>query len=370
MTNPTPSPRIAVSGAGPGGLTCARVLQLHGFDVTVLELDASPDARPQGGTLDLHEEDGQVALKAAGLLDRFLELARPEGQEWRTLDAYSGRQLDVRVPPEGATERPEIDRGTLRSMLLESLAPGTVRWGKGVASAEPLEGGGCRVVFRDGSSEDFGLVVGADGAWSRVRAAISEAVPAYTGVTFVSTGFEDADVRHRALADRVGPGTMMARADGKGLCVQRNGGGYLDCAAMLRVPEEWRRDGFEDQAGVRAELLELYGDWHEDLRYVLRESERPLLRRPLYALPAPHEWRHVAGVTLLGDAAHLMPPLGVGANLAMLDGAELGLAVATAATPDEGVRAYESVMLPRSARYARECAEGLKTFLPEGGAMA
>ncbi|GAA0512393.1 hypothetical protein GCM10011581_02730 [Saccharopolyspora subtropica] len=57
-------------------------------------------------------------------------------------------------------------------------------------------------------------------------------------------------------------------------------------------------------------------------------------------------------MTLLGDAAHLMPPLGVGVNLAMLDACDLALALARSATIDEAVRAYEHTMLPRSTETA------------------
>lgn len=76
MTTP---PRIAIIGAGPGGLLCARVLQQRGLAVTVYDADASAEARNQGGTLDLHADTGQIALREAGLLDDFFALARPEG---------------------------------------------------------------------------------------------------------------------------------------------------------------------------------------------------------------------------------------------------------------------------------------------------
>src|SRR5690349_5398980 len=171
------TPRIAIAGAGLGGLTCARVLQLHGLsDVTVFERESSPDARQQGGTIDLHAGSGQEAIRAAGLFDEWRALARFEGQEQRKVD-HATAALIEHEPPEGDF-RPEIDRGQLRNLLLDSLTPGTVSWGLGISSAAP--GGG--VTFLDGSAATFDLVIGADGAWSRVRQTLSPAVPRYTGV--------------------------------------------------------------------------------------------------------------------------------------------------------------------------------------------
>ncbi|WP_231641432.1 NAD(P)/FAD-dependent oxidoreductase [Nocardia sp. NRRL S-836] len=205
------TPRIAIAGAGLGGLTCARVLQSHGFtDVTVFERESSPDARQQGGTIDLHAGSGQEAIRAAGLYDEWRALARFEGQEQRKVDHATAALVELE-PAEGDF-RPEIDRGQLRGLLLGSLAPGTVAWGRGIASAAPGE-----VTFLDGSTAAFDLVIGADGAWSRVRGAVSTAVPEYTGVLFV-------EVRHdgdEELLALTGQGTMVADDD-EGLMLWRS----------------------------------------------------------------------------------------------------------------------------------------------------
>ncbi|GAA4534796.1 FAD-dependent oxidoreductase [Amycolatopsis samaneae] len=361
------TPRVAIVGGGLGGLLCARVLQLHGRPVTVFEGEPSPEARGQGGTLDMHPETGQVALRAAGLLEKFQALSRPEGQEWRLLDHVTGAVLSGEIPDGGDEERPEIDRGRLRGLLLGSLRPGTVHWGHSVGGVTPHPDGTCQVRFREGGSEHFDLVIGADGAWSRVRPGVSDAVPAYTGVTFVETGLDDVDTRHPALAGLTGEGTMMAKAPGRGLFVQRNSGGHIRVYAALRVPEDWYVAGrldFADTEAVRADLLARYTGWDPALLGFLRGNDSGFVNRPLHALPAPHSWDHVPGVTLLGDAAHLMPPLGVGANLAMLDGAELAQALIAEPTVDDAVRAYESVMLPRAGELAKATAEGLGHLLP------
>ena len=364
--NSARDPRIAIVGAGPGGLTCARVLQQHGRSVTVFEREASADARPQGGTLDMHPDTGQAALGAAGLLDRFHALARPEGDEWRVLD-FATAALLAQQGPSADGGKPEIDRGQLRGLLLDSLAEGTVRWDRAVNGVTPLADGTCRLLFGDGAAEDFDLVVGADGAWSRVRPALSPAVPDYTGVTFLETGFDHCETRHPDLARLVGNGSMLAKGAGRTLVAQRNSNGRIRAYIALRAPKDWHvAAGIElgDQRAVRTHLLRMFDDWNESLRYILRNSDHGLINRPLFVLPAPHTWEHVPGLTLLGDAAHLMPPAGLGANLAMLDGADLAHAVVTESSVGDAVRAYESVMLPRSIEAATGCAKGLDHLVP------
>lgn len=342
---------IAIVGAGLGGLTCARVLQQHGRRVTVLEAEPSPESRSQGGTLDMHPDTGQEALRTAGLSEAFHELARPEGQQWRRFDP-DGSLVDDQFPDD---DRPEIDRGQLRRLLLDSLTEGTVRWGSAVTEVEPG-----RVRFADGVNEEFDLVIGADGAWSRVRTAVTGAVPEFSGVTFVEAWFDDCDRRHPELARMVGDGTMMAKGGGRGLAAQRNSNGHVRVYAMLRGALDL---DFTDTEAVREHLLGLFDGWGENLRDLLRGNDGPFAHRPLHVLPVPHTWETVQGLTLLGDAAHLMPPLGVGANLAMLDGAQLATALATEPDP---VRAYESVMLPRAVAHAEATKEGLETLLDDG----
>lgn len=366
----THAPRIAVVGAGLGGLACARVLQLHGRPVTVFEREASTGARPQGGSLDIHAGTGQVALRAADLLDRFRALARPESQEWRLLDPATAAVLPFAGPVHDE-DSPEIDRGQLRGLLLESLAEGTVRWDHAVAGVTPLGDGTWRLLFDDGSTEEADLVVGADGAWSRIRPTLSDATPSYNGVTFIEAGFDDCDTRHPALAGIVGNGTMLASAGSRALLAQRNSNGHIRVYVAFRAPPNWQVAAdvaLDDTAAVRAHLLRMFEGWDESLLHLVRHNDGGFVSRPVFVLPAPHTWEHVPGITLLGDAAHLMPPVGLGANLAMLDGADLAHALIAESTIDDAVRGYESLMLPRSAQAARDCAKALDDIIPPEGA--
>ncbi|MGW7426044.1 FAD-dependent oxidoreductase [Streptomyces sp. NPDC054813] len=355
MKTDVPTPRISIVGAGPGGLTCARILQQHGVHATVHDRDSGPDARDQGGTLDLHADNGQIALREAGLLDEFFRLSRPEGQAMRQLDP-DGTVLFHHVPTEDERFKPEIDRGHLRDLLLASLHPGTVRWGHALKEVSGPADGPRTLHFADGTTAEADLIVGADGAWSRVRPVLSPATPEYTGFSFLEIWFDDVDNRHPGIAELVGQGSAAAADGDRGVFAQRNSGGHIRVYVIQRVPADWiTAAGLtpDDTEGIRRLLLRRYDHWSPRMRDLIAENPGRYVDRPIYALPVPHTWDHSPTVTLLGDAAHLMPPLGVGVNLAMLDACELALAVVNSDTVQEAVRVYEKTMLPRSTETAR-----------------
>ena len=358
--------RIAVVGSGPAGLAFARVL--HRYDhpatvtVTVLERDPSPDARPPGGTLDLHEGLGRLALDKAGLLAEFQALSRPEGQAMRILDTDGTVLRDWRPGPDDRAN-PEIDRRQLRDLL---LGPLDVQWGRGVTQVVPGARDGVRVHFADGRQETFDLVVGADGAWSRVRPAVSPVAPHYTGVTSVETSLDDVDTRHPDLARLIGDGSLAVYGVNRSLVAQRNSGGHVKVYTKFRAPLDWHPNlDPADVEAVRSSLLALFDGWAAPVLDLLRHGTA-FVHRPLYVLPVSHTWTHVPGVTLLGDAAHLMPPLGVGANLALLDGAELAESIAAApgrGDLDEAVRAFEERMWARAGKWAKITTAGLERLV-------
>jgi 2-polyprenyl-6-methoxyphenol hydroxylase-like FAD-dependent oxidoreductase len=350
------TPRIAIVGAGPGGLLCARVLQRRGIEVAVYDADTSLDARDAGGTLDLKADSGQIALEDAGLLAEFRALARPEGQAKSRLDQH-GTVLTAYVPEEDDEAATEIDRGQLRRLLAEHLATGTVRWGHRLRTATPLGDGVHRLEFDDGTVTETDLLIGADGAWSRVRPLLTDATPAYTGVSFLDVRFDDVDHRHPRIAELVGDGHVFATDDsGHAVIGQRNSHGHVRGYVAMRTDVDWHRTAaldLDDRSAVQRFLRTEFAGWSPELMPFITDGEGAFVNRPIHALPAPLAWEQGRGVTLLGDAAHLMSPWGgFGVNLAMLDGAELARAVAEEATVDAAVTRYEATMLPRAGEHA------------------
>lgn len=353
---------IAIIGAGLSGLTTARVLHTRGVGAAVFDAEAGRHVRTQGGMLDIHEDSGQVALHAADLHESFRAIIHPGGQAMRLLDRDA--RVALQQEDDGTGGRPEVDRGQLRDLLLDALPDATIRWGAKATGARPLGDGRHEVVFADGSAITTDLLVGADGAWSRIRPLVSPARPAYTGISFVELDLLDADARHPDSADLIGSGSFLALDGERALLAHRETDGSLHVYVAVRAEEDWL-DGIDvtDVPGAKAVLLAHFADWNPRLRTLIADADGPLVPRPIHALPVGHRWDRVPGVTLLGDAAHVMSPFaGEGANLAMLDGAELGQAVADHPGDTETAlaRFEEEALFPRSQASAAESAASLE----------
>jgi 2-polyprenyl-6-methoxyphenol hydroxylase-like FAD-dependent oxidoreductase len=314
--------------------------------------EGSAAARTQGGLLDIHPWNGQQALAAAGLTEKFSGLVLPGRESYRVLDRVGRVLLDR--PDDGAGQRPEVARGELRQLLLDSLPDGAVQWGRKVSGVQALGGGRHQLRFADGATVNASALIGADGAWSRVRPLLSDATPQYLGVTSVEYFLLDSGTRHRAAAEAVGAGSLFALAPGRGFLAYRETEGTVHVYVQLTVAQDWLADvNAADPASVSTRVAAEFDGWAPELTALITDSDTAPVVRPLYTLPAGHRWARVPGVTVIGDAAHLAPPNGEGANLAMLDGAELGQAVAAhPGNVEVALAEYEQAMFPRAAAEA------------------
>lgn len=347
---------IVIIGAGLGGLTLARVLHMNGIKSVIFEAEASPRERKQGGMLDIHENNGQLALKIAGLYDKFFEIINHGAQAARVIDKDGNILLDE--PDNGDGGRPEVLRGELRRILLESIPSESIHWGHKVLEVSSLGKGQHKVIFTNGQSITTDLLVGADGAWSKVRRLLSDVKPEYAGTAFIETYLFDSDKLHAPTSKLVGRGAMYALSPDKGITAHREPNGVLHTYVQLNKPKEWLEN--IDLAKVANE----FKDWAPELTALITDGETAPVVRPIYALPVDIKWDRVPGVTLLGDAAHLMIPSGEGANLAMLDGAELGMAIVGSPNDTENaLMVFENAMFVRSAAEASEAVAGIKMIL-------
>jgi 2-polyprenyl-6-methoxyphenol hydroxylase-like FAD-dependent oxidoreductase len=228
--------------------------------------------------------------------------------------------------------------------------------GNKLTGVTALGDGRHELTFADGRAVTTGLLVGADGAWSKVRPLLSDPRPEYVGIAFIETYLHDADKRHPAAAEAVGGGSMCALTPGKAIVAHREAGDVLHTYVELKRSAEWVTGiDFTDAAAAATRVAAEFEGWAPELTALITDGEVPVVPRLIHALPDGHRWNRVPGVTLVGDAAHLMAPNGEGANLAMLDGAELGQAIARHPGDTEAaLAAYEETLFPRSVSEAAD----------------
>jgi len=370
--------KIAIIGGGPGGLTLARLLQQKGVEVKVYERDADRNVRIQGGALDLHDDSGLAALRVAGLLDVFKAGYRPGADKMIIMDAdgniyFDQHEEEDRYDFGDRHFRPEIDRGPLRDILLDSLIPGTVVWDSYILSIAPA-GAGWQINFASGDTAAADIVIGADGANSRIRPHVTAATPVWAGVTMIEASVKHPEKTAPLINALLRGGKIFAYGDAKTLIVSGKGDGTLGFTLSFPSDEDWVSTScpdLNDHLQVRDWFRQAFPEWGGIWQELLEADDTIFIPRPQYCMPLDLHWEAKRNITLIGDAAHWMPPFaGEGVNMAMLDALQLSESLMGRGAEDlqEAIGHYEAQMFRRFAEVGRMTMENTR-WMHQPGAL-
>jgi 2-polyprenyl-6-methoxyphenol hydroxylase-like FAD-dependent oxidoreductase len=341
--------KIAIVGGGPAGLTLARLLQQSDAQVSVYERDQSRSARVQGSALDLHEDSGLAALQAAGLIDDFWGNHRPDLDRLRLTDAHGTILHDHPRRMSGAGKRPEIERGPLRDLLLDSLQSGTVEWDCKLESAE-MQGEQVLLRLAGGKTALADIVIGSDGANSRLRELVTPIRPEYVGVSLVEGLVPAAKQTIPELWDLLGGSALIALGGERTIGMGTKPEGSVLIYAGLKTHDGAAREGLEEASGPDQRVAWFHANfqgWSELWDPLFREAVS-MVWRPLLVCPSNQHWEPKPNVTLIGDAAHVMPPYaGEGVNMAMLDALMLSKLLLSEKSSSGAIATYEAEMFAR-----------------------
>ncbi|HMI02978.1 MAG TPA: NAD(P)/FAD-dependent oxidoreductase [Pedobacter sp.] len=359
--------QVAIVGGGPGGLTLAKLLQRKGVNVNVYERDLNKDARVQGSPLDLHEESGLAALRKADLLEAFKQNYMPGADRMIVANELAEVFLsDHEGKPEedfgNEYFRPEIDRGALRKILLESLQVDTVVWDSHFLTME-IQNEGWLLHFKNRPSVYADLVIAADGANSKIRPYITDIKPFYSGITMLEGNIYDAEETAPHINALLNGGKIMAFGNTKNLLLGQKGNGEISFYASFKAGEDWAATNglnYHDRTQLLNWFKTTYPEWSSIWHELFENTVVPFIPRPIYCTPSDQNWDALPNLTMLGDAAHVMPPFaGEGVNMAMLDALELSECLTTGqySSIQHTISHYETDMRKRAAIAAKESLE-------------
>lgn len=250
---------------------------------------------------------------------------------------------------------------------MESVPRDAIHWNMRLARVEESNEG-LELHFVNGHVErGFDLIVGADGAFSKTRSVLTSTKPFYTGLGGWTMQVPDAETTAPDLYKFVNRGSIFAYSDGQSMAIQQLTSGNLWVSHYGAYTEDHVSTSeidSKDLESVKSALKRKLSDWSPRLLDAIDKAEGEAAFRSLYMLPVGFRWVHKKGVTLIGDAAHLMTPFsGIGVNTAFYDAMLLANEIASFARSteltnlDEHIITYEKSMFEH-AHEAQKHTEG------------
>ena len=359
--------QIAIVGGGPGGLTLARLLQLQNVNVKVYERDIDKNARVQGSPLDLHDDSGLAALRKANLSDEFKKNYMA-GADKATITNEKAEIFFSDHETKQAEDfghehfRPEIDRGALRKILIDSLQTDNIVWNSHFLSMEKQDEGWL-LHFKSGTNIYADIVIGADGANSKIRPYITDIKSFYTGITMLEGYIYEEEKSLPQISAILRGGKIMAFGNEKDILMGQKANDEIGFYISFKAEENWATKSglnFYDKSQMLEWFKKEYSQWSNIWYELFENATTPFIPRPINCMPLDQTWEALPNLTIIGDAAHVMPPFaGEGVNMAMLDALKLSECLTNNKynSVGEAISFYEINMRQRASVMTKESLE-------------